>query len=132
MTEYAELLAAGRWVLAVVFAAALLEVVLPVIPAETILVAAGVVAAGAGRPVPVLVVLVAAAGVCAGGAAGGAARLPGRGAGRRSAGRFRPGLARRDRPDGRCGGRPVRTEVFAHVQRQSLAFFMRTQTGALV
>ncbi|MEU4425286.1 ABC transporter ATP-binding protein [Actinoplanes sp. NPDC024001] len=26
----------------------------------------------------------------------------------------------------------LRTEVFAHVQRQSLAFFMRTQTGALV
>ena len=26
----------------------------------------------------------------------------------------------------------LRTQVFAHVQRQSLAFFTRTQTGALV
>ena len=26
----------------------------------------------------------------------------------------------------------LRTKVFAHVQRQSLAFFTRTQTGALV
>lgn len=26
----------------------------------------------------------------------------------------------------------LRTEVFAHVQRQSLAFFTRTQTGSLI
>ena len=26
----------------------------------------------------------------------------------------------------------LRTQVFAHVQRQSMAFFTRTQTGALV
>ncbi|MEV6300081.1 DedA family protein [Actinoplanes sp. NPDC051861] len=63
MPHYVDSLAAGRWVLVIVFTVALLDVILPFIPAETIVVAVGVVAAGTGRPAPAWVIVVAAAGV---------------------------------------------------------------------
>ncbi|MEU8243030.1 VTT domain-containing protein [Actinoplanes missouriensis] len=66
MPGYADLLVTSRWLLLVVLAATLLDVVLPFIPAETIVVAAGVAAAAHGDAVPVLVLLTAAAGVTAG------------------------------------------------------------------
>ncbi|WP_433825610.1 DedA family protein [Actinoplanes sp. CA-015351] len=61
-----DLLVNTRWVLLVVLAATLFDVVLPFIPAETIVVAVGVAAAAHGEAVPVAVILAATAGVCAG------------------------------------------------------------------
>ncbi|RAK42428.1 membrane protein DedA with SNARE-associated domain [Actinoplanes lutulentus] len=61
-----DLLVNTRWVLLVVLAATLLDVVLPFIPAETMVVAVGVAAAAHGEAVPVAVILAATAGVCAG------------------------------------------------------------------
>ena len=66
MPEYVETLAAGRWVLLVVVIAVLLDVLLPFVPAETIVVAVGVATAEHGRPALVWVVLAATAGVVAG------------------------------------------------------------------
>jgi membrane-associated protein len=66
MPPYVDLLVNSRWVLLVVLAATLFDVVLPFIPAETIVVAVGVAAAAHGEPAPVAVILAATAGVFAG------------------------------------------------------------------
>jgi membrane-associated protein len=66
MPEYADLIVNSRWVLLVVLAATLFDVLLPVIPAETIVVAVGVAAAAHGDPAPVAVIVAATAGVFAG------------------------------------------------------------------
>lgn len=66
VSEYVDLVATGRWVLVIVLVAALLDVVLPFIPSETIIVAVGVGVAEAGHPLLIWVILAAAAGVLAG------------------------------------------------------------------
>ncbi|GAA2684435.1 DedA family protein [Actinoplanes palleronii] len=66
MSQYVELLTSGRWVLVVVLAAAMVDVVLPFIPSETIIVAVGVGVAEAGHPLLIWVMVAAAAGVVCG------------------------------------------------------------------
>ncbi|GIE87505.1 DedA family protein [Actinoplanes regularis] len=66
MSQYVDLLATSRWVLVVVLAAAMFDVILPFIPSETIIVAVGVGVAGTGRPLLIWVILAAAAGVLCG------------------------------------------------------------------
>lgn len=66
LSEFVDLLATGRWVLVIVLAAALFDVVLPFIPSETILVAVSVGVAETGRPMLIWVILAAAGGVLAG------------------------------------------------------------------
>ncbi|MEV6342711.1 DedA family protein [Actinoplanes sp. NPDC051851] len=66
MSQYVDLLATGRWVLVVVLAVALLDVLLPFIPSETIIVAVGVGVAETGRPMLIGVILAAAVGVAVG------------------------------------------------------------------
>ncbi|BCJ40762.1 hypothetical protein GCM10010168_92140 [Actinoplanes ianthinogenes] len=86
MSQYVDLLATGRWVLVVVLAAALFDVVLPFIPSETIIMAVGVGVAETGRPPLIAVILAAAAGVTLG---DGLAYLAGRRGGAVVTGRLR-------------------------------------------
>jgi membrane-associated protein len=62
MTDVLHVLAASPWVLVVVFAVSGLDAVLPLMPSETTVVAVAVGAAASGRPHPVVLVIVAAAG----------------------------------------------------------------------
>lgn len=66
MPHYLDAIAASPWILAVVFVVAGLDAIVPFMPSESTVVACGVAAAGTGRPVLVLLILVAAAGAYAG------------------------------------------------------------------
>lgn len=66
MPHYLDAIAASPWILAVVFVVAGLDAIVPFMPSESTVVACGVAAAGTGRPVLGLLVLVAAAGAYAG------------------------------------------------------------------
>ncbi|GAA0559364.1 hypothetical protein GCM10010172_48040 [Paractinoplanes ferrugineus] len=69
MAHYLHALAAGPWVLAVVFVVAGLDALVPFMPSETTVVACGVAAASTGRPHLGLLIAAAAAGAYAGDAA---------------------------------------------------------------
>ena len=66
MPEYVDLLLHGRWVLAVILVATMLDVMIPFVPAETIVVAVGVATAEHGHPALLWVILAATAGVAVG------------------------------------------------------------------
>jgi membrane protein DedA with SNARE-associated domain len=66
MPHSIDVLAAGPWVLVLVFVVAGLDAVLPFMPSETTVVAAGVVAAATGRPNLGLLIAAAATGAYAG------------------------------------------------------------------
>ncbi|WP_436529508.1 DedA family protein [Actinoplanes sp. HUAS TT8] len=90
MSQYVDLVATSRWVLVIVLAAAMFDVVLPFIPSETIIVAVSVGVAEAGHPMLIWVILAAASGVLVG---DGLAYLVGRRSG--------PAVTRRLRRSGR-------------------------------
>lgn len=62
MPQYVESIVGSPWVLAVVFAVAGLDAILPFMPSESTVVAVGVVTAGTGRPYLAALIAAAAAG----------------------------------------------------------------------